>query len=303
MPADPPTPTDARGMLLARFGEIRAQLEKDARYYDRRRWWTMVLSYATLAIAVAAFCLGSVAPFMESVWPFAQPEAGQQAAGATFWERWRIGDWLAFGYLALVVAGLALVVDNTLLATRNWGRFVLAKLGIEALAAELANDRLMFEVTTPDAALTPAKVEETLDLLKSYGLRRDQLLTAETTSWATETLAARDAFSLRIASVAGKTDEQIETRAAAVAEAQLVSTAGAVVVTFADPPAGVTKLIAMLGAETREEDAVPRQLAFRIAPGVHILTLRWQVGDVWSSAEVPVVVKTGETSSTTVSLA
>jgi hypothetical protein len=30
MPADPPTPTDARGMLLARFGEIRVQLEKDA---------------------------------------------------------------------------------------------------------------------------------------------------------------------------------------------------------------------------------------------------------------------------------
>jgi hypothetical protein len=240
---------------------------------------------------------------MESVWTLRQPEVAQQVVAATFWERWRIGDWLAFGYLALVVAGLALVVDNTLLATRNWGRFVLAKLGVEALAAELANDRLMFEVTTPDAALTPARIEETLDLLKSYGLRRDHLLTAETTSWATETLAARDAFSLRIASVAGRTEEQIETRAAAVAEAEMVATAGAVAVTFADPPAGVTKLIATLGAEEREEDAVPRQLAFRIAPGVHILTLRWQVGDVWSSAEVPVVVKTGETSNTTVSLA
>jgi hypothetical protein len=65
----------------------------------------------------------------------------------------------------------------------------------------------------------------------------------------------------------------------------------------------VTKLIAMLGAETREEDAVPRQIAFRIAPGVHILTLRWQVDDARSSAEVPVVVRTGETTEATVSLA
>lgn len=269
-----------RAEVAALFGEMAARVQADTAYYDRLARLYRRAASVLLGVAFAGLAVGTLAPLVHAM--------GVRLRGG--------GDLLAAGYVALAVGGLALVLDRTLLATRNWRRFSVAKLALEALNIRIWLEWSRYELAAHAAAGIEIRADAVLDQLREFEALRAGIIEDETQDWSEELKTARAEIERLIDArkgAGGRGGGQLE---GVPGPADAEAAPGAVRIKL--PPGEVTSahLVVAVGDVTRELDEKPAQIVFGgLAPGAHALRIRGHVDGRPVEFEDVVVVTSGRT--------
>ena len=276
-----PTQTGSlRAEVAGLFGEMAARVQADMAYYDRLARLYRRAASALMGVAFAGLAVGTLAPLIH-------------AMGVRLWGG---GDLLAAGYVALAVGGLALVLDRTLLATRNWRRFSVAKLALEALNIRIWLEWSRYELAAHAAAGIEIRPDAVLEQLRAFEAARAEIIEDETQDWSEELKSARAEIERLIDSRKGapaRAGGQLETVPGLGAT---TAQPGAVRLKLPPGEASAAHLVVAVGDVTRELDEKPAQIVFGgLSPGAHALRVRGHVDGHAVEYEDVVVVTSGHT--------
>jgi hypothetical protein len=261
--------TNQHQQLITLFSEHIKQITENIDYYSDLAWRFRWGSRALLIIALVALTFGSLAPFIQIIW--------------------KDRNIFAWGYAALVIAGLLIGADRAFLASQGWSRFVVAEIQLKALRNKLALEQRKFELTAHDDEAAKNQIEHITDLLSKYEEARASIVEAETKAWASELAAATADLEKRIATATAEATKTYADRSAAAAGS------GAVRIKFASIPKDTSRIIVSVGGVSRDMTAPPETLVFENqSPGPRAVRVRWEKDNSWREIEEAADVKPGE---------
>lgn len=163
----------------------------DKNWYQREQKKKLTLSKWIRRVSWVALLIGLMSPFVDV------PGGGSIELLWVF----EFSDYSQLGYVYLAFAGLVFYLDQLFLVTLGWTRFLAAEMEIRAKLIALRFDwkLLRAEFEEKDHENIPAdKVQQALNLFKTFMADVHNIIKAETDAWATQLQHAMQALGERL---------------------------------------------------------------------------------------------------------